>query len=96
MIKIVRGPLKGVIALYSHFLPIFRSLLQKSSALKLLSQILPNLAIIIIGVSSLKNVSGSPPNQPRWPPWLKIEHRGKMQFLAYNSKTVVGLLPLHW
>ena len=37
--------------------------------------------------SSLKNVSGDSANQPRWPPWLKIEHRGKIQFLAYNSKT---------
>ena len=38
-------------------------------------------------VSSLKNMSGDPVNKARWPPWLKIEHRGKMQFLANNSKT---------
>ena len=79
----------GVIALYSQFLTIFSKssyLLQKSSPLKLLSQIKPNLATIIIGISSLKSVSGDPTNQPRWPPWLKIEHRGQMQFLAYNSE----------
>ena len=45
------------------------------------------MAKIIIKVSSLKIVSGDPANQPRWPTWLKIEHRSKMQFLAYNSKT---------
>jgi hypothetical protein len=45
------------------------------------------LAAIIIGVSSLKIVWRDPANQQRWPPWLKIEHRGKMQFFAYNSKT---------
>ena len=62
-------------------------LLQKSSSLKLLCQINPNLATIIFRVSSLKNVSCDPTIKSRWPPWLKIEHRGKMQFLAYNSKT---------
>ena len=61
-------------------------LLQKSFPLKILGQIKPNLATIIIGVSSLKNVWRDPPNQPRWPPWLKKEHMGEMQFLAYNSK----------
>ena len=25
--------------------------------------------------------------QKTWPPWLKIKHRGKMQFTAYISKT---------
>jgi hypothetical protein len=54
------------------------------------------LATIIIGVSSLKIVSGDPVNQPRWPPWLKIEHRGKMQFLAYNSKTKAFRAILTW
>ena len=32
-------------------------------------------------------MSGDPAIQPRWPPWLKIEHRGKMQFLVYISET---------
>jgi hypothetical protein len=80
----------GVIALYSQFLTFFRKfpyLLQKSSPLKLLGQIKPKLATINIDVSSLKFVFFYPANQPRWPPWLKIEHRGKMQFLAYISKT---------
>ena len=71
-------------------------LLQKSSPLKLLGQILPNLATIILGVSSLKNVWRDLSNQPRWPPWLKIEHRGKMQFLAYNSKTKAFRANLTW
>ena len=82
---------EGVIVLYSQFLTIFfvnlSYILQKSSPLKLLGQIKANLATIIIGVSSLKIVSSDPANQPRWPPWLKIEHRGKMQFWAYNLKT---------
>ena len=44
------------------------------------------MATIIFGVCSLKNVSGDPAIQPRWLPRLNIGHRGKMQFLAYNSK----------
>ena len=90
----------GVIALYSQILTIFfvnfSNLLQKSSPLRLLGQIKPNLATIIIRVSSLKIVSGDPAKQPRWPPWLKIEHRGKMQFLAYNSKTKAFTANLTW
>ena len=47
-------------------------------------------------VCGLKNVSGDPVNQPRWPPWLKIDNRGKMQFLAYNSKTKALRANLIW
>ena len=65
--SVVRRPSSVVVNFY-----------KKSSPLKLLGQIKPNLATIIIGVSSLKNVWRDPVVQPRWPPRLKIEHRGKM------------------
>jgi len=29
--------------------------------------------------------------QQTWPPLLKIEHRGKLQFLSNNSKTVTDI-----
>ena len=38
-------------------------------------------------VICLKNMWRDLANQPKWLPRLIIEHRGKMQFLAYNSKT---------
>ena len=50
----------------------------KSSPLKVLGQIKQNLATIIIGVLSFKNVSGDQANEQKWPPWLRIEHSGKM------------------
>ena len=50
----------------------------------------------MIGVSSFKNVWRDPANQPRWPPWLKIENTGKMQFLAYNLKTKAFRANLTW
>ena len=42
---------------------------------------------MILGVSRLKFVFYLLFRQKTWPPWLKIEHRGKMQFLGYISKT---------
>ena len=45
------------------------------------------LATIILGVFSLKNVSDDLAIKPRWPPWLEIEHRGKMYILVYIFKT---------
>ena len=99
MIKMVSWPLKELlpfIVIFYQFFVIFSNLLQKFSLLKPLGQIYPNLATIIFGVSSLKNVSGDPANQPRWPPRLKIEHKGKMQFLAYNSKTKAFRANLTW
>jgi hypothetical protein len=53
-------------------------LFQKSSSLKLLNQFEPNLATIILSVSSLKFVSDMPADQPPWLPLLKVEHRGKI------------------
>jgi hypothetical protein len=38
----------------------------------------PNLAKIILRVSSLKIVSDVPADQPTWLPLLKVEHRGKI------------------
>ena len=34
--------------------------------------------------------------QQTWSPLLKIEHRGQMQFLAYNSKTKAFRANLTW
>ena len=60
------------------------------------NQILPNLATIITRVSCLKNVSDDPACQPTWPTWLKIEHRGKIQFLAFISETKAFRANLMW
>ena len=60
------------------------------------TKFIKNLATIILGVSSLKNVSGDRAIEPRWPQLLKIEQRGKMQFLAYNSKTKAFRANLTW
>ena len=49
-------------------------LVQQSSSLKLLNQFEPNLATIILSMSSLKIVSDVPADQPL----LKVEHRGKI------------------
>ena len=90
MTEMVNWPSKELLSFIVNFQPFFvnfSNLLQKSFPLKLLGQINPNLSTIIFGVSSLKDMSADPDYQPRRPPWLKIEHRGKMQFLAYNSKT---------
>jgi len=51
-----------------------RKLFQKSSPLKLLDQLKPNLVWIITTVSSFKIVSGDAVHQPTWPLLLKIEH----------------------
>ena len=90
MTKMVSWSLKELlpfIVIFYQFFVNLSHLLQKSSPLKLLGQINPNLATIIFVIFSFKNVWRDSANQPRWLPWLKIEHRGKMQFLVYNSKT---------
>ena len=56
-----------------QFLQIFdicRKLFQKSSPLKPLDQLKPNLATIILRVSTFKIVSVVPDDHPTWPPWL--------------------------
>jgi hypothetical protein len=52
---------------------------QKSSPLKLLDQLNPNLVRIITSVSSLKIVFGDAVHQPTLPLLLKIEHMVKLQ-----------------
>jgi hypothetical protein len=54
-------------------------LFQRSSPLKLLHQLEPNLVWIITGVSSLKIVSSDAVHQSTWPLLLKIEHMVKLQ-----------------
>jgi hypothetical protein len=61
---------------------------RKSSPLKLLDQLKPNLVWIITRVSSFKIMSGDAVHQPTWPLLLKIEHMVKLQVLGNNSKTV--------
>ena len=68
-----------------------RKLFQRSSSLKLLNQFQP-----ILRVSRIKFVFYFPFLQKTWPLWLKIEHRGKMQFLAYISKTKAFRANLTW
>jgi hypothetical protein len=52
---------------------------KKSSPLKLLDQLKPNLVWIITRVISFKIVSGDAVHQPTWPLLLKIEHMVKLQ-----------------
>ena len=91
-IAIVMGSIVGVLLIVLEV----DNLLQKSSPLKLLGQIKPNLATVIIGVSSLNIVFGDLAIQSRWPPWQKIEHKGKMYILAYNSETKAFRANLTW
>jgi hypothetical protein len=45
-----------------------RKLLQRSTPLKLLGQLKPNLVTIVLGWSPLKTVSGKSTRHQRWPP----------------------------
>ena len=83
---------------YCHHLTsiVRRKLVQKSSSLKLLDQLKPNLVWIITRVSSFKIVSGDAVHQPTWPLLLKIEHMVKLQVFGNNSKTVSNIKNLTW
>jgi hypothetical protein len=91
------GP-KGQVSYRNHFSSVVavrhpssvvrRKPFQKSSSLKLLDQLKPNLVGIITGLSSFKIVSGDAVHQPPWPLLLKIENMVKLPFLGNNSKTV--------
>ena len=85
---------------YCHHLAsvvvIRRKLFQRSSPLKLLVQLKPNLVWIITRVSSFKIVSGDAVHQSTWPLLLKIEHMVKLQVLGNNSKTVNNIKNLTW
>ena len=63
-------------------------MLKKSSPLKLLGQMEPNLAGSIYVRSSIKLLHLIPFGQQTWPLLLKIEHRVKLQVFGNNSKTV--------
>ena len=63
-------------------------MLKKSSPLKLLGQMEPNLAGSIYVRSSIKNFHLVPFGQQTWPLLLKIEHMVKLHVFGNNSKTV--------
>ena len=63
-------------------------MLKKSSPLKLLGQMEPNLAGSIYVRSSIKLLHLIPFGQQTWPLLLKIEHRVKLHVFGNNSKTV--------
>ena len=77
-------------------LSVRRKLFQKSSPLKLLDQLYPNLVWIITRVFSLKNVSGDGMHQSTWPLLLKIEDMVKLQVFGNNSETVSNIKNLTW
>jgi hypothetical protein len=90
--------LKGHVSYWhpSSSVVVCRKLLKKSSPLKVLDQLKPNLVWIITRVSSLKIVSGDAVHQPTWPLLLKIEHMVKLQVLGNNSITVNNIKNLTW
>ena len=68
-----------------------RPTFQKSSSLKPLGQMLPNLVGLFYSMSFTNLSFGFLIRQKTWPPLLKIEHRGKLQFFANYSKTVTDI-----
>ena len=65
-----------------------RLMLKKSSPLKLLGQMEPNLAESIYVRSAIKLLHLLPFGQQTWPLLLKIEHMVKLHVFANNSKTI--------
>ena len=63
-------------------------MLKKSSPLKLLGQIEPNLAGSIYVRSSIKFLHLVPFDQQTWPLLLNIEHMVKLHVFGNNSKTI--------
>jgi hypothetical protein len=63
-------------------------MLKKSSLLKLLGQMEPNLAGSIYVISSIKRLHLVPFGQQTWPLLLKIEHMVKLHVFGNNSKTI--------
>ena len=73
---------RGHVSYYHHLASVAvvrRKLFQRSSPLKLLDQLEPNLVWIITRVSSFKIVSSDAVHQSTWPLLLKIEHMVKLQ-----------------
>ena len=66
-----------------------RKLFQKSSPLKLLDQLKPNLVWIITRVSSLIIVFDDAVHQPTWPLLLKIEHGKIAGFWVITQKPLI-------
>jgi hypothetical protein len=64
-------------------------MLKKSSPLKLLGQMEPNLAGSIYVRSSIKRLHLVPFGQQTWPLLLKIEHMVKLHVFGNNSKTAI-------
>ena len=71
-------------------------MLKKSSPLKLLGQMEPNLAGSIYVRSSIKLLHLIPFGQQTWPLLLKIEHMVKLHIFGNNSKTVNNIRNLTW
>jgi hypothetical protein len=71
-------------------------MLKKSSPLKLLGQMEPNLAGSIYVRSSIKRLHLIPFGQQTWPLLLKIKHRVKLHVFVNNSKTVNNIRNLTW
>ena len=71
-------------------------MLKKSSPLKLLGQMEPNLAGSIYVRSSIKLLHLIPFGQQTWPLLLKIEHRVKLPVFGNNSKTVNNIRNMTW
>jgi hypothetical protein len=63
-------------------------MLKKSSPLKLLAQMEPNLAGSIYVRSSIKLLHLVPFGKQTWPMLLKIEHIVKLHVFGNNSKTI--------
>jgi hypothetical protein len=63
--------------------------LNKSSPLKLLGQIEPNLAGSIYVRSSIKLLHLVPFDQQTWPLLLQIEHMVKLHVFGNNSKSLI-------
>jgi hypothetical protein len=63
-------------------------MLKKSSPLKLLAQMEPNLAGSIYVRSSIKLLHLVPFGKQTWPMLLKIEHMVKLHVFGNNSKTI--------
>ena len=71
-------------------------MLKKSSPLKLLGQMEPNLAGSIYVRPSIKFLHLIPFGQQTWPLLLKIEQRVKLHVFGNNSKTVNNIRNLTW
>jgi hypothetical protein len=65
-------------------------MLKKSSPLKLLGQMEPNLAGSIYVRSSIKLLHLVPFGEQTWPLLLKIEHMVKLQVFGYNRVNIIS------